>query len=79
MDHIPAGRSITGNESLRLDVQWVDSHRDRIRILHTPVGGPGKQLVVDGRSMDDVMKTIAQFFDYELDLTQENAFVLRFK
>lgn len=67
---------MTGAETLTLKVFWERGHRDRIVITHEPVGSPVDMVVV-GRSQNDVMKTVARFFDYDLECT-EGRFIFKF-
>jgi hypothetical protein len=69
--------NVDGVERLTVDVTWVNQHRDRVEVLHISVGCP-TQLVVKGRSSNDLMKTIAAFLDYTLECT-EDSFVFKFK
>ena len=54
---------IEGEEVLTLRVAWVNGHRDRIVIEHTPVGAATPVVVVSGRSGNDTMRSIASFFN----------------
>lgn len=73
-----APSSVDGEEALTLRVTWVNGNRDRIVIEHQSVNDPNQEIVVSGRSANDTMKTIAQFFDYELECA-DNSFIFKFR
>ena len=60
---IVSSSPVNGDEVLTLKVAWVNGHRDRIVIEHTPVGAATPVVVVSGRSGNDAMRAIARFFD----------------
>lgn len=75
--------STDGTETLTINVEWQGGHRDRVRIEHRFAATAEQQSVsevlVNGRSMNDVMRTVARFFDMERVEASDRAFVLTFR
>lgn len=75
MSKIP---KVSGEEILKISVAWINGHRDRVVVEHTPCGCENSTIVVSGRSANDLMRTIARFLGYELELS-DNSFNFKFE
>jgi hypothetical protein len=65
--------TVDGVETLHIDIEWRNGHRDRVRVVHVgvrpdqPNSDWPSEVLVDGRSVNDLLRAFAQFMDWELE------------